>query len=377
MKKLLLLLSLALSLSLVAACGSEEAPETPAEEPVAEEAAETEAPAEDEAAEEAATRIITDMEGNEVEISTEINTVMNLWPSSTSTMMCLGAGDKLVGIIDYSRTLTWAHFIYPPIADVPTSTDNAEELLALDPDLIISSSNDTVTTLLNANLPAVDLGFDGYETMKQAITIMGDIFGGEFVDKAAAWSKYVDDSIAEVSAAMSGLAEEDKPVVYYISGNSNNGLYSTMNAGEIQNHWVDLAGGIYASEVLALDSGEVSAEAILALNPDVIIIGGQAQHELYDELMADPAWQNINALVNDRVYKNPCGTFGWDRFGAESAMQIKFAASVINPDLFEVDMIEEIKNFYLNFAGVEFTDQHAQYMLDGYGPNGEALILPE
>ncbi|MNY71990.1 hypothetical protein D3C86_2104450 [compost metagenome] len=56
----------------------------------------------------------------------------------------------------------------------------------------------------------------------------------------------------------------------------------------------------------------------------------------------------------------------------ESALQIPYAATIIQPELFKADMAAETKEFYKTFVGVELTDKQADNMLKGYGPNGEA-----
>ena len=122
---------------------------------------------------------------------------------------------------------------------------------------------------------------------------------------------------------------------------------------------------------MELEGTEATAEEVLSLNPDVVIIGGPAQHELYEELLADDAWVDINAVKNGRVFTNPNGLFPWERFGMESALQIKFAASVIHPELYQVDLVTEVQDFYRDFVGIELTDEEAQNMINGYGPSGE------
>lgn len=319
----------------------------------------------------AVNRTITDMTGAEVVIPAEINTVVNLWPASNSVMLCMGAGDKLIGTTSFTQKLYWSQKVYPGIVNVPIATDNVEELLVLSPDLIITPQKATAEKLRAAGLPAVCLMFSDYDTMKQAFTILGQAFGGEYIEKASKWSDLVDQNTARVQAAVGSIPEDKKPVVYYIQGQSNQGLYATFSANSIMEDWTEVSGGIFASTLLNLSGTTASAEDVLALNPDVVIIGGPAQHELYEELMAAEEWKGINAVKNGRVYTNPNGLFPWERFGMESALQILFAASVIHPDLFQVDMVSEVQDFYKEFVGIELTKEEAQNMINGYGPKGE------
>lgn len=318
------------------------------------------------------TRTITDMSGTTVTIPTEISRVVNLWPASNSAMLCMGAGPLLVGTMDITKTNYWSQLVYPDIVNVPTASDNSEELLKIKPDLIITPNKETAEKLREVGLPAVYLYFSDYDSMKSAFTLLGEILGGEYIEKAQKWSDLVDTNIEKVQTSLGDIPEEEKPIVYYIQGQTNKGLYTTFVADSIMNDWTTIAGGKYAAKELDCDkNGVVTPEAVLNLNPDIIIIGGFAQKALYDELMNTPEWKEINAVKNNRVYTNPNGLFPWERFGMESALQIPFAASVIHPDLYSIDLVDEIKKFYNEFVGIELTDVQAQNMIDGYGPDGE------
>jgi len=318
------------------------------------------------------TRTITDMAGTEVTIPTSITRVVNLWPASNSVMLCMGAGNLLAGTMDITKTNYWSQLVYPEIVNVPTVSDNAEELIKINPDLIITPSKETAEKLQGLGLPAVYLYFSDYDSMKKAFTLLGDMLGGEYIDKAKKWSDLVDSQTATVKSVIGDIPQEQRPVVYYIQGQTNQGLYTTFAAKSIMNDWINIAGGEFASQKLELDkNGKVNPEAILNLNPDIIIIGGFAEHDLYNELMNSTEWKDVKAVKNNRVYLNPNGLFPWERFGMESALQIPFAASIIHPELFKVNLVDEVKKFYKEFVNIELTDKQAQYMINGYGPKGE------
>ena len=51
-------------------------------------------------------------------------------------------------------------------------------------------------------------------------------------------------------------------------------------------------------------------ESIVEANPDVIIIGssGNKSQAAIEKIKADPSWQSISAVKNNRIYANPTGT---------------------------------------------------------------------
>ena len=66
-----------------------------------------------------------------------------------------------------------------------------------------------------------------------------------------------------------------------------------------------------------------------------------------DKIKGDPAWQSISAVKNNRIYANPTGTFPWDRYSAEEALQILWAAQLFHPEQFkDLNMVEKTQAFY-------------------------------
>jgi len=374
-KALILLFVFTMILSGSVGCGtaaapapSEEASSAPAADP-----AESGAPprnTSEAAAEEV--HIITDMDGNQVELPVKVERVVNTWPSSNSTMILIGAGDLLVGTRVAMTTNEWAKLIHPEIANTPANIENVEDLLAMDPDVLIANRVEEEWT--NAGLPVVALRYSDYDTMKESMIILGDILGGEYKEKCLRWNLYVDEQIAFVTDRLKDVPDSEKPVVHYVSAHTNDGPASTGSKGSIFDAWTTIAGGVFASSLVSdlADSQqvEITEEALLSTDPDIIVVGGTVQDEVYKELLDNPAWADIKALKEGKVFCSPIGVFPWCRFGMESAMQIVWAAKTFYPDRFEdIDMNQIATDFYKEFNGIELTGKQIENMLAGLPPN--------
>ena len=81
---------------------------------------------------------------------------------------------------------------------------------------------------------------------------------------------------------------------------------------------------------------EINAEEIININPDVIIIGRAKAPEIFKKLYEDQVYADTNAVKNKKVYVNPAGVFSWDRYGAEGALQILWAAKTLHPELLKM-----------------------------------------
>lgn len=395
MKKLIsALLSLVMLLSLLSACGGQQADPQPPADSGSQAPAEPSQPAnQPEPAEPTAPRsvTVTDISGDEVTIEGDVKKIINLWPSVTSSFFVMGAGDLIAGVGNNSAGVMnqWTQFFYPGCRDIMSiggTEPSVEELIAQEPDLVIihptTAKSGLAQKIRETGIPAININYNDYGTMIQAYTILGEVLGGEYQTKLTQWCTDVQSKLDEHRQLTAGLTEEEKPVVYYITGMSED-LLTTMPAGSIMQDWIQSNGGIFASKMLDFPSNgakgmQVTAEAVFDLNPDVIIVGGAYQHILIDQLNKTDGWKDLDAVKNGRVYNNPYGCFNWDRFGMESLLQVDYALMCIQPEIAAENgitrdsMIEKICQFYQFYNGKELTAEEAGYMLDGLLPDGTA-----
>ncbi|NEW05908.1 ABC transporter substrate-binding protein [Paenibacillus sp. SYP-B3998] len=309
------------------------------------------------------TKKIVDMSGKEAELPIKVSKVVNSWPSSATMMIFLGAGDKLTGIHKYVKTLPFNELIYPNLQKIPSSENNPEELLKLAPEVIITTADEDVINYAKVGLKGANLMFNDYKTMKQSVSILGDILGDDYKSKTDKLVAYIDGNLKKVQAAFKDLPDKDKPLVYYAVGD----MYSTTGAGTIMEEWVNYGGGKYATSDLGKGMRvKVTPEDILKKNPDIIVIsGGEGSEDVVKSFKTTPEWREINAVKNNKIFVVPSGCFAWDRFGAESALQILWAASTFHPDLFKIDMKAETRNFYKEYSNFNITDSQLEQLLKG------------
>jgi len=181
-----------------------------------------------------------------------------------------------------------------------------------------------------------------------------------------------------------------RPVVYYTSGGVN-GLSATMPmtglGSVVMNEWTGYAGGKYWPALMRelrneniTSQSSVNMEMILKYPPQKVFIGGGRRAEV-DAILANKdgasnPWAGIIAdLGSDNVKYIPYALFDWGRFGAESVLQILWAARNIHPEIFAdpaspdyIDLHAETKDFYTNFAGYPITDAQVESILNGMPP---------
>ncbi|MDD3706060.1 MAG: ABC transporter substrate-binding protein [Clostridiaceae bacterium] len=330
---------------------------------------------------------VTDMSGDTVTINGEVKKIINLWPAGTSSFFVMGAGDLIAGLaVNSPATMnSWTQLFYPECVNIPalgSTTPTIENLIKLEPDLVIihpsTAKDGFAQKIREVGIPAININFSNYETMIQAYTILGEVLGGEYQGKLNLWSSAVETKLAKVRSLTDGIQEADRPVVYYIAGQTDS-LTTTMAANSIISDWVESAGGVYAPRLMDLAaSAEVTPEAVFKVNPDVIICAGVYQQIEKNAVETTEGWKDLKAATTGRIYTNPYACFNWDRFGLESQLQINYALMCIQPEIASANgitkktMINEIIDFYKKYTDFELSTTQAEYMLNGLRPDGTA-----
>ena len=315
---------------------------------------------------------VSDLAGNEVKVPAKVDKIAALWPANTQILLILGGTDKIAATSTHITKNAWFAHIFPPIANVQVKFSgdiNIEELMAANIDVAIVSNKNLRQELADHGFSAFFAGFSDYEGMQKSVLMSAHIIGGEAEQRAREFNAYLAQNIDKVAARTKDLAHEKRPKVLHIVSGAD--LLKIDGTNNMINTWIELAGGTNAikKEGIML---EITAEEVIAANPDIIIAGNSKADEVLAKIYAEPRFSGLNAVKNKRVYANPSGFFSWDRYGAEAALQILWAAKTIQPEIFaDIDVRAETKAFYKKFMNYELSDAEFEYILKGLSPNGE------
>jgi iron complex transport system substrate-binding protein len=314
------------------------------------------------------TRTITDMSGATVTIPTTINRIADGWHAHNEVVLMLGDGKKIVATTTTIKGLEWFKKIDPSIETAPaaftTSDVNTEVLLNTSPDIVFisTSTNATSAKLKQTGLPVVTLAFTTFDQLKQCFLLTGSILGDNELKKAQTYNSYLDSKLAMLNETTSTIPADQKVRVLHLSSLSplqvdgNNTLIDT---------WIQTAGGVNAAgqDISGNMQPISSMESIQKWNPDVIIVGGTVKDRA--TIMNDTVWKQTKAVQNGRVYVNPKGAYLWDRYSAEEALQIQWAAKTLYPDKFQsLDINNETKSFYKTFFGYDLSDSDVDSIMN-------------
>jgi len=322
-------------------------------------------------------KTITDMIGREVEVPSEINSVLGTSPPTT-LMIYMLAPDKLAGW-NFMNTKAEMRYIPDKYRGLPvvggwfgTQSGNYENFIAMDPDVIFEGFNtegdyrNTIYTRQEkfGDIPVVGVAETvNIQGIKPSITFVGRILDVE--EQSEELISFYDRMMDIVINRVADIPENERKRVYYAEGPE--GL-ATDPKGSPHSQLIELCGGINIADC-PLKAGygrtEVSMEEVIRWNPDVIIAGDPI---FYDKVYSDPRWQKIDAVKNHEVYLTPLYPFCWfDRPpGTNAIIGIPWTVKVLYPEKFEeIDMRELTKEFYSKFYHYEPTDEEVSNLLKG------------
>ncbi len=167
---------------------------------------------------EAETRVVVDHSDNEVEVPAQIDRiVVGTWPIAAQLAAYLGSAEKIVGVAPEVMAAAEHGLlgtIYPEFLNASTDfyqggTINVEELLKLEPDIVIGVSGEAADSIRAAGIPVVEISvsdwnYDVVTTTEEWLTLFDDIFGeSETTTKVMEYTKKVQADIAKKVATLS------------------------------------------------------------------------------------------------------------------------------------------------------------------------------
>lgn len=250
---------------------------------------------------------------------------------STASLLALGCRDRLTGIEKKGDTRPLYRLCAPEILDLPAVGSgkevNLEQILALDPDLVIlpAKLQDEADRLSGLGVYTLTVEPESEEALQACILQLGEETG---------CSQVAEELIARYTVLNNSLAEKlspAAPVSTYIAAESD--FCTTYPAGMYQHELLSRAGGInVAGDLSGNAKVHVDPEQLLVWDPEVIILVSGAGYTVED-VLNDPQLAGLRAVRERRVYAMPDGIESWDYPTPSSALGAYWIASVLHPDL--------------------------------------------
>ena len=117
---------------------------------------------------------------------------------------------------------------------------------------------------------------------------------------------------------------------------------------------------------------QISAEQLLAWDPDVIIVNGEPKADITgasaaESILGNPDYASLKAVKNEAVYGTPNAPFSWiDRpNGPNRIVGIRWLSGLIYPEYLNFNVDEEVKEFFQLFYHVDLTEEELDRIYHG------------
>ena len=326
----------------------------------------------------AETREITDMAGRKVTVpaAENIESVFSTGPVA-AIFLYMVAPDKLLGW-NYELNDVEKSIILDKYQDLPNfgmgDAVNYEAVIAANPTIAINSGKindamvsdcDALSESLGIPVVAVD---NELNNSAEAFRFMGELLGVE--DHAEELAQYAEQVFTDINA-LSDIPEEKKVSVYF--GNGEDSLETAPRGSQ----HAQILDAINAVNVADLELGDgsrvqISAEQLLAWDPDVIVVNGEPKADkngssAAEDILSNPDYASLKAVQDQKVYGTPNAPFSWvDRpAGPNRLIGMRWFSALIYPEYIKCDINEEIHKFFDLFYHVDLSDEQLENVLKG------------
>jgi iron complex transport system substrate-binding protein len=265
----------------------------------------------------------------------------------------LGVWDRVAGVGRWAYDNDLIRQAKPDIrATIPSvgsGTDvNMEALIKLAPDVVVTWTfkPELVRFMEERGLHVIAIYPESLAELYDVMRLHGKLFQRE---------ARMEEAIGEMERIFRMIRER---VGHMPEGRRKKVLYTkptSVSGGiGITNEMITLIGAHNPASTLRQRNVEVPMERIIAWNPDVIVIWGNARYGASD-LTSDPQWRLLPAVRNGRVYKAP----EWSTWSPRLAPFALWMAAMTYPEYFkDVDMDKVVDEFHRKVFGVSGKGWH-------------------
>jgi iron complex transport system substrate-binding protein len=235
---------------------------------------------------------LQDDAGREVEFVEPPRRIVSVAPSTTELAFAAGLGDAVVAVGKFSN--------YPPEAASLTSVGSyvdpdLETIVGARPDLVLVTDvhlAEVVPALERQGLRTLVLSATSIEGVYLNLLLLGRLSAEP--EKAEALVDQLRARVARVEKAVAGAT----PVRTFYELDST--LF-TAGPGTFIDDVIQRAGGINIAGGASTDYPQLSAEQVVALDPEVVILADEAAGVTPEAVRARQGWAHVSAVVNGRI----------------------------------------------------------------------------
>jgi iron complex transport system substrate-binding protein len=249
------------------------------------------------------------------------------------------------------------------IGDIDTNIKNkkvisrragTEEILSLKPDIVVMKNflkSKMGEPLEKLGVPVMYLNLEDPDSWLDDVDRLGELLGDS--ERADEIKNLINIRMDSVTDKIEKIPESKYPEVLFVYWSVKNGTTAVKvpPLSWMQPEIIRLAGGDPVWK--DADTGgywlKVNIEQIAAWNPDYIFVAAYNTpvDGVVNTILSDPAWSQLKAVKNSRLYAFPGDYHSWDQPDIRWLLGLQWVSSILHPEIFEgLDMEKEAESFY-------------------------------
>ena len=267
---------------------------------------------------------LTDFQNRSVTIAARPARVVSIGPSNTEFLFALGAGDRVVGVDDFSDEPAAA----TKLEKVGGVKVNLEKVVALRPDLVITVklSDGTIERIAAAGVPVLVVDPQGLGDVSRTAILVGRAVG-------ANGDKLASDIDAKLQRVKQTVASSTaKPRVFHEVDATDPAKPFTVGPGSFIHDLIVLVGGANVAASAGSPYPQLSLEEIVRADPEIIVLGDADYGTTPEQVAARTGWSGMSAVKNRKVF--PVSGSLVSRPGPRVGDAAEAYAKLVHPELF-------------------------------------------
>ncbi|NLZ67226.1 MAG: ABC transporter substrate-binding protein [Clostridiaceae bacterium] len=291
-------------------------------------------------------------------------TIASVYAVSVPLIVALDLSDRVLAVNVKSKFWTDADEDLARAGTVGRGIVDLEALATYAPTTFIHRSNDpeTVEAVEKLGIDVLCITVENIDDIRAMLTMLGAYFGAE--DRAEAVIEWIDGKFSKIRDIVKKIPEDERVTAMLMGGQTGRVAGDDM----LQSWMIEQAGGL-----CVVDEGEdhrwinVGVEKVFNWNPEYIFCtSSTALDYTPEELLNDPTWSAVQAIIDENVFVMPARIDSWDMPGISCVLGALFMLHTMYPDYYSIEELNsEIDEYYMFMFGKTFDSEYLGYSLEG------------
>lgn len=291
-------------------------------------------------------------------------TIASVYAVSVPLIVALRLSDRVLAVNVKSKFWTDADQDLARAGTVGRGIVDLEALATYAPTTFIHRSNDpeTVEAVQKIGVDVLCIKLENIDDIRSMLTMLGTYFGA--IERAEEVIEWIDGKFTKIGVIVEQIPQDKRVTALLMGGQPGRVAGNDM----LQSWMIEQAGGL-----CVVDEGKdhhwinVGVEKVFEWNPEYIFCTSSTSLDYTaEELLTDPAWNAVQAIIDRHVFIMPALIDSWDMPGISCVLGTLFMLHVMYPDYFSVEELQlEIDEYYTFMFGKTFDSEYLGYSLEG------------